>query len=335
MRKSIITLLSLAFTLLAFGQTPAVWVKYSDDTKYISHTSTAYNEKGLTEEMLVERAIKGLAQQMEVRVTSISHKYGQVINGYSYNRSEHHTILESDVTLKLVGTESNFNVSTGDGSVIAYINKKEAAAYYDTEVRTLLSLSEQTLTPLSSAKLPVERLWAIGKLNQVERHISTIYSDILTIICLDSSSQHIQIFEEQLTNINNTYLLLRKTILPVTIAISCEVHNGDTKAPESFTSRIKQTLSETKSYEFVTDPQIAEFVVNIVLPTRRIYEKDYTYTASMEAILSVIEVSSSKEILNLTVTSGKQGGTILQDAIDNAYNTLATNVANKMMNFFL
>lgn len=334
MHRSIITLLSLTFTLLAYGQTPAEWIKYSNDTKYISHTSTAYGEKGLTQERLVERAIKGLAQQMEVRVASLSQKYGQIIDGYTHNISEYNTILKTDVTLKLVGTESNFNASTGCGSAIAYINKKEAVAYYNAEVETLLSLCEQTLAPLENAKLPTERFWAICKLNEVEQFISTIYSDMLTLACLDSSSQHIEIFDEQLRSISTTYLGLRKAIPPTTIAISCEVKNGDTVAPSSFIGHIKQTLSETKSCEFLTNPQMAELVIDILLPTRRTYERDYTYTVSMEAILSIVEVASSREILSLTATSGKQGGTILQDAINNAYSALATNVANKMMDFF-
>lgn len=125
MRRGIIILLMLNFTLLAFGQTPVEWLKYLDDNKYISYIATARNEIGLTEESLMERAVIGLATQVEVNVTSGSQQLGQIVDGYHHSRIDYHSVLKSDVYLKMIGIKSNFDATTGSGSVIAYIDKKE------------------------------------------------------------------------------------------------------------------------------------------------------------------------------------------------------------------
>lgn len=125
MRRGIIILLMLNFTLRAFGQTPVEWSKYLDDNKYISYIATARNEIGLTEESLIERAVIGLATQIEVNVTSGSQQLGQIVDGYHHSRIDYHSVLKSDVYLKMIGIKSNFDATTGSGSVIAYMDKKE------------------------------------------------------------------------------------------------------------------------------------------------------------------------------------------------------------------
>lgn len=294
MKKFLTIALLLFVGCLVKAQTyPSEWVKYTSD-EYFHDIENANNKQ-----TALDLARSNLARQIQVKVQEQSQIDKQVVDGHSSITYVSQKNFSTAVDMDLAQTMSHYDEGSGKYYVIAFINKKEACAYYENDVNMFISnvnshvaIADNYINSGFKSKAKEELQKALEMFDGIGKPFFW-----LNVFGLDEDS-----IRRYLNKVNKLEQTIKSELADLEYGTTyCVVCNADNFGRKYFklANEIKGDLSES-GCNFVDDPNTADYVIYIDAAARE-YNAMVTggvtsYYSFVDAAIAIDKVATNQRI---------------------------------------
>ena len=290
---AIAILLLAGIVVKAQNNYPSEWVKYTSDGYYHDIESAQYKQDAH------DLARSNLAKQIQVKVKEVSLKDTRVVNGHSsvyYNSQKN---FSTEVDMDLAQTLEHYNNHAGKYYVIAFINKEEACAYYENEIKMLITntgnhiaIADNYINTGFKSKAKEELQKTLASFDQAGKPFFW-----LNVFGLDED-KIIQYLNK--LNSNEQTVKSKRADLEygTTYCVICNADNFGKSYPK-LQNEIKGELSAS-GCNFVDDPNQADYVIYIDASSREYNQVSNpggnAYFAYVDAAISIDKKATGQRI---------------------------------------
>ncbi len=299
MRKFLLLGMFVAFPFLGVAQShPQEWKLYTCNG-YFYDIQSDCNDKGLSETQfksrLLDVARANLARQVQTQVTEQALLNKQSVEGRTNIGYTSTSQFKTNVNLKLVETKTHYNVSTQEGYAIAYINKEKGITYYRyeinrniEEIENRLSIAENYVQTGFKGKAKDELESLNNKFNQIDEAITWLGILGLT---QEQSAPLLSSVNQLKQRLTSKMAELQHSIV---VCLSCDATFLGEPYP-SLQKELKGILAQ-EGCSFTTNPQKADWVIQIKASTREYNNEGSFYFAYADASVFIDKRITSQRI---------------------------------------
>lgn len=308
MKRGLFTVLLLLLSGFVAAQPsyPIEWNAYTQ-AGYLSDVQCDVNRRGWSESeflnYLTDQARTNLAKQVQVRVQEHATMNKQAINGRTDITYRRQTNFSTDVELKLVETRSRYNAAEGTGAAIAYIDKGAARRYYLNTIEIALNKVENALTIAQNYTNTGFKTRAQEELQLAQPELDKADDALLWLSFFDYP-------QAELTPLMSRSNTLEQTIKQriadlqhaAVVYLNCKADLFGSSYP--LQNELKGVIA-ADGCSFTTDPQKADWVINVVVTSRQ------SHTAAIGTMTSYFAYLDAELTIDKRITSQR----IYEDAL--------------------
>lgn len=301
---------ALVWTFLGTNarECPPEWVKYTYGG-YLYDIQHDVKQQNLSESdfknHLLNTARTNLAKQIEVRVKDSAELNKFTIDGKTKISYSSTTNFLTDLDLKLVETRTIYNSTTCEGYAIAYINKVAAVSFYKNELSIISNKINNHIELANNYEESGFKKKAQNELKKTLDLFSKVEDPLFWINVFGAEQSDLNKLQE---DFNFTEQLIARRMAELehsnVIYISC-VADLFGKPYTTIESSIKGELSK-KGCSFTSDPQSADWVINIICSSREYSSvkigNSNTFFAYIDATITIDKISTSQRIYENEIT---------------------------------
>ncbi len=313
-------LFAFSFTILSFcfsmeGQDyPAKWTEYVSE-RYIRSIEDGEYEKGTSQSAfingLIDRARLNVAKQISISVDDKAQLIKESIRGVTNVIYASRTEYSTNLTMKLLHTDVEYNSTTHIGYAIAYLDKVEACGYWSKE-------AERVLTEIETGINNAEKMISQGykeRAKVVLESLPSRYDDMGDpLIWLSLCSYPTAEYEIILDRINICVKRVEDALLSLGHGIAIYIDYHSDLFGEEYLASLSQLSGSLSSSErsFVDNPIDADWIVKIDAKAREGQKTTLgaktLYITYLDVYLTIIKTSTLQTIYKDSFTV-KEGDT--------------------------
>lgn len=306
MRRIIVIITLLAFYIDATGQNyPSKWIKYHSDG-YIYAIESDIKPSNTTQtsfvNSLLDRARLNVAKQVNVSIDDYAKLVKQSLDGVTSVVYSSKTTYSTEVTMRLLRTDSEYQESDGKGFAIAYLDKSEVCGYWSKEAERILLEQENGLTR-------AERMIALGYKEQAKPILEQLVAGygmideplVWLATCSFPENQYHGLLNRYTTNVRK----IDSSLLSLGHSITLFLDYHSDLFGEDYPAALSQLSAKLSSSDrsFVDNPLEADWIVKIKATAR---EGQATTIGSNTAYFAYVDVST-------IIVKGSTAQTVFKD----------------------
>lgn len=303
-------ILAFVWTFLGLNaqNCPPEWVKYTyggylydiqHDVKPLNLLESDFKNH------LLNTARTNLARQIEVRVKDSAELNKMSVDGKTKVSYSSTTNFLTELDLKLVETRAIYNSNTYEGYAIAYVNKAAAVNFYKNELSIISNKISNHIELANNYEESGFKKKAQNELNKTLELFSKVEEPLFWINVFGAEQSDLNKLQEDF-NFTEQLIVRRMAELEHSnvIYISC-VADIFGKPYTTMVNSIKGELSK-KGCSFTSDPQSADWVINIICSSREYSSvktgSNNTFFAYIDAKITIDKISTSQRIYENEIT---------------------------------
>lgn len=321
---------SLFFFIFAFAALisaaqnhPVEWKKYINDNYYYDIESASDRQTAL------DLARSNLARQIQVKVNEVSEMEKYAVNGKSSVLYSSTKSFSTSVDMSLAETKSHYSDENGKYYVIVFINKEDASAFYENEVKMLVSNTDKVIGI-------AENYISGGFKSKAKKELEDavlLFDDAgksffwLNVFGLDKSR-----IEYYLRQVNTNEQKIKQKLSELEYGTTyCVVCDADL-----FGSRFVKLGNEVKGAlsasgcNFVDDAVKADYVIRIKASARKYNEFQGAYFSYIDAMVSIEKNATSQRIFEDEISIKGSHTLSYNEAARDGYKRIAKEVAKML-----
>lgn len=293
---------------------PARWTEYVSE-RYIRSIEEDEYEKGTSQSAFInglkDRARLNVAKQISISVDDKAQLIKESIKGVTNVTYVSRTEYSTNLTMRLLHTDVEYNSTTDIGYAIAYLDKVEACGYWSKE-------AERVLTEIETGINNAEKMISLGykeRAKVVLESLPSLYDDMGDpLIWLSLCSYPTAEYEIILGRINTCVKRVEDAILSLGHGIAIYIDYHSDLFGEEYLASLSQLSASLSSTErsFVDDPLDADWIVKIDAKAREGQKTALgtktIYISFVDVFLTITKTSTSQTIYKNSFTV-KEGDT--------------------------
>jgi len=284
------TIAFLLASIIALGQNyPSEWTRYTSDAYF--HDI----ESATTKQDALELARTNLARQIQVKVNEVSQMDKNVVDGKSriiYNSTKS---FSTGVDMNLAETRSSYNDALGKYYVLAYIDKAAANAFYENEVKMLISNANNAISIAKNYISTGYKQKAKAELEKVQQQFDGAGKSFFWLNVFGMNELQIQNYLKQVHDCEQTVKqMLSELEYGTTYCVVCEADLFG-KRYVKLGNEVKGDLSDS-GCNFVDNPSDADIVIRIQASARKYNEFQGAYFTYVDAAVNIDKNATGQRI---------------------------------------
>ena len=290
MKRKLVIVLFLLVGIVAWAQKyPSEWMEYTSDGYF--HDI----ESDVTKQVALDLAQSNLARQIKMRVNEVSKMDKQAVNGQSSILYSSSKTFSTDIDMKLVETKTHYNQALGKYFVLVYIDKAASTAFYEKELKMLISKVDNAITIADNYVSTGFKQKAKNELQKASRLLDDGSENFFWLNVFGVDEYRIQNYlnkaNEREKNIKQKLADLEYS---TTYCIVCDADIFDKKYAK-LANEVKGNLS-TSGCNFVDSPAVADFVIRIKATARKYNKFQGAYFTYIDAAVAIDKTSTKQRI---------------------------------------
>ena len=309
MRKSILLFIAILCFHSLWGQNyPLRWKDFTS-VGYIYSIEEDQKDSKTSQSVFIEQLLNqarlNVAKQVNISIADKSDLVKTSLNGITDINYFSHTTFTTDVSMRLLKTDTEYSSASGKGYAIAYLDKQELRDYWSKEANRILSDHETdyanaekmiALGYKERAKEALEKLKLVISQNKLEEPLVWLelssYPSLQYKALLDRYAGIIKKVEDTLLSLGHN----------IKIFLDYKSDLFGEEYPATSNQLSAKLSSEDRS--FVEDPLDADWIVKIDAKAR---EGQQTTLGNNTAYFSYVDVS-------VTIVKGSTAQTVYKDS---------------------
>ena len=309
MRKTSLLLIAILCFYSIWGQNyPSRWKEFTS-VGYIYSIEEDYKDSKTTQSVFIEQLLNqarlNVAKQVNVSIADKADLVKNSLNGITDINYFSHTTFTTDVSMRLLKTDSEYSSASGKGNAIAYLDKQELRDYWSKEANRILLEQE---TDLANA----ERMIALGYKERAKEALEKLKANLSQnkleepLVWLELSSYPSLQYKALVDRYAGVIKKVEDSLLSLghDIKLFLDYHSGlfGEEYPATLNQLSAKLSSEDRS--FVDDPLDADWIVKIDAKAR---EGQQTVLGNNTAFFSYVDVT-------ITIVKGSTAQTVYKDS---------------------
>lgn len=305
MRKSILLFITILCFHNLWGQNyPLRWKDFTS-VGYIYSIEEDQKDSKTSQSVFIEQLLNqarlNVAKQVNVSIVDKSDLVKTSLNGITDINYFSHTTFTTDVSMRLLKTDTEYSSASGKGYAIAYLDKQELRDYWSKEANRILSEHE---TDLSNA----ERMIALGYKERAKEALEKLKANLSQykleepLVWLELSSYPSVQYKALVDRYAGIIKKVEDTLLSLGHDIKIFLDYKSDLFGEEYPATLNQLSAKLSSEDrsFVDDPLDADWIVKIDAKAREGQQStlgnNVVFYAYVDVTVTIIKVSTTQTI---------------------------------------
>lgn len=323
---------------------PSRWKEFAS-VGYIYSIEEDYKDSKTTQSVFIEQLLNqarlNVAKQVNVSIADKADFVKNSLNGTTEINYFSHTAYTTDVSMRLLKTDTEYISASGKGFAIAYLDKHELREYWSKEANRILSEQE---TDLANA----ERMIALGYKEKAKETLEKLKSNLSQnkleepLVWLELSSYPSLQYNALVDKYAGVIKKVEDTLLSLGYDIRLFLDYHSDLFGEEYPATLNQLSAKLSSKErsFVDDPLDADWIIKIDAKAREGQESAWgnniVYFSYVDVSLTIIKGNTGQIVYrdSISVKNGDMRGFIqaaiisFRDIASQLYEVINQNITN-------